>query len=250
MSIKSAGEDLLIPGAIGLTAYAVGDLCQAALGSEPVTAMLSQAGQELIGTMAVTRAMAEAAAASSGSQNMSVQMIVGQSRILADATQASLSPHVAFLGQIGQVMQVAKASGLQSAFWAGSVETAVSFVLSLTRKEEKPFVVSLMEGALRGGTIGLIAGATTNRTPVSLAAGAVIGMGSGIVGSAVGTVAGYVFRSFGKTLGCDRKSVSAGIGTVVVLTGAHAYPLEAAYGGAVVASGASLSSYIWSKLFK
>lgn len=105
----------------------------------------------------------------------------------------------ALVDQIEKVVQVSQKVGIRSAFWAGTVETAVNFLRSLKSKESRPLVLDMVEGGMRGSLIGIGTGVcSTNEGPkaVQILTGAGIGFSAGMIGAFFGHLSGYFVKKF------------------------------------------------------
>ncbi len=123
--------------------------------------------------------------------------IGGSSEILAlQARNVSLSSGWLSncVNEVAQGLEVSGRSGVRSAFWAGGIETFWSFALAWKGKEPKDMVVCALNGGVRGALIGVGIGSfggDQEAKALRILASSVAGFVSGMIGSGIGTLAGW-----------------------------------------------------------
>ncbi len=99
---------------------------------------------------------------------------------------------------INKVAHVSERAGLRSALFVGTVESVIAFFRSWQGNSERPWVVDIMEGGLRGSLIGCLASATLRQdkeySGVQMVTGTVIGFVTGMLASFAGSVSGFVIK--------------------------------------------------------
>jgi hypothetical protein len=85
-------------------------------------------------------------------------------------------------------------TGVRSAFWTGGIVTFTSFWLSWKGKEPKDMVVCVLNGGIRGSIVGLgieALGGNQETKALRILGATVVGFVSGLIGSGIGTLAGW-----------------------------------------------------------
>jgi hypothetical protein len=99
---------------------------------------------------------------------------------------------------INKVAHVSERAGLRSALFVGTIESVVAFFRSWQGSNERPWVVDIMEGGLRGSLMGCLASATLRQdkeySGVQMVTGTVIGFVTGMLASFAGSVSGYIVK--------------------------------------------------------
>lgn len=102
------------------------------------------------------------------------------------------------MAQIDKVLRIAERAGIQSALLVGSIESATAFFRSWKGNGDRPWVVNIMEGGLRGSAIGC-ASIALNRNPdakgMQVITATIIGFVTGMLGSLAGSVSGYTAKT-------------------------------------------------------
>lgn len=99
---------------------------------------------------------------------------------------------------IDKVLHISERAGIRSAIVVGSIESAVAFFRSWNGSGDRPWVVDIMEGGLRGSAIGcasIFLGRNGENRGVQLITGTIIGFVTGMLASLAGSVSGYVAKT-------------------------------------------------------
>lgn len=105
------------------------------------------------------------------------------------------SEHVAEVAsQAIKILQISQNIAISSAFWVGAIETGVNFFRSWKGQGNRPFVVDILEGGIRGSLVGFAISLQKRQSEyhgMQIATGIAIGYTIGMIGAFIGSVGGY-----------------------------------------------------------
>ncbi|HSX13508.1 MAG TPA: hypothetical protein VLE96_03715 [Chlamydiales bacterium] len=99
------------------------------------------------------------------------------------------------LSQVVKILKISENIAIASAFYVSFIETSLNFFRAWKGQGNRPFVVDIMEGGIRGSIVGLAVSffkSEEDYRGVQIATGLVIGYTVGMMGAFIGSLGGYI----------------------------------------------------------